>query len=132
MTNNRNTLVVCRKTERMDSPIPTTFYHINEFTINGFIASVQDLDGVGVRFKLIHKDVISREDLVLRCFIFPEVRGQSISIPRKILRKGSEVIVRGEMRANNYLDRSGNEHKNIDYIAFHVAPNNGGACFDHE
>lgn len=118
--------------KRMDSPIPTTYFQINEFTINGFIAQIQKLDCGGARFKLVHRDLFKSEDIVLKCCIFPEMRGQSISIPWDILRKGSEVIVKGVMRPNNFLDRSGKEYRNIDFIAFHVVANNGRARFDYE
>lgn len=113
-------------------PIPTSRTIIDHVVMSGFIASARRLSDKGAAFTLVHRDPAQGGDLAMRTYMFSEVRGQAVQIPWDLLFKGNEVIVRGQLRANNYLDKSGVSHREMDFVALEVIPNDGQTRFFDE
>lgn len=113
-------------------PIPTSRTIIDHVVMSGFIASAKRLSDKGAAFTLVHRDPAQGGDLAMRTYMFSEVRGQAVQIPWDLLFKGNEVIVRGLLRANNYLDKSGVSHREMDLVALEVIPNDGKTRFFDE
>ena len=128
-----NTLSATRRSAaKAVHSIPTSRTIIDHVVLSGFIASSKRLGDKGAAFTLVHRDPSQGGDLAMRTYIFSEVRGQAVDIPWPLIYKGSEVIVRGQLRANNYLDKSGVSHREMDYVALEVIPNDGKTRFEDE
>lgn len=113
-------------------PIPTSRTIIDHVVLSGFIASSKRLGDKGAAFTLVHRDPAQGGDLAMRTYIFSEVRGQAVDIPWPLIYKGSEVVVRGQLRPNNYLDKSGVSHREMDFVALDIVPNDGKTRFSDE
>lgn len=113
-------------------PIPTSRTIIDHVVLSGFIASSKRLGDKGAAFTLVHRDPANGGDLAMRSYMFDEVRGLAVQIPWDLLYKGNEVIVRGQLRPNNYIDKSGVSHRDMDFVALEVIPNDGQTRFFDE
>lgn len=113
-------------------PIPTSRTLIDLVILSGFIASIKRLGDSVAAFTLVHRDPANGGDLAMKTYMFDEVRGQAVQIPWDLLYKGSEVIVRGQLRPNNYYDKSGAPRREMDFVALDVIRNDGKTRFEDE
>jgi len=132
MKNNNSLSASRRSSAKAVHPIPTSRTIVDLVVLNGFISSFARLGNKGAAFTLVHRDLANGGDLAMRTYIFDEVRGQAVQIPWDLLYKGSEVIVRGLLRPNNYLDKSGVSHREMDFVALDIVPNDGKTRFIDE
>lgn len=111
--------------------IPTTRVVVNSFTISGYIVAkgFRQFEDGSISFIVAHAECGNSGILFTPCIMFTRVNGVPVTIPKELLRKGSEVIVRGFRKPHNFLDPSGRFHKNTAYVALEVIPNNGKSSF---
>lgn len=112
--------------------IPTSRTIVDHVVLNGFIASFARMGDKGAAFTLVHRDPTQGGDLAMKTYMFAEVRGQAVDVPWQLLYKGSEVVVRGQLRPNYWLDKSGVSHRDVDFIALELIANDGKSHFEDE
>ena len=132
MKNNNSLSASRRLATKAARPIPTSRTVVDHVVLSGFIASCKRLSDKGAAFTLVHRDPTQGGDLAMKTYMFAEVRGQAVDIPWPLIYKGSEVVVRGQLRPNNYIDKSGVSHRDMDFVALEVIPNDGKTRFYDE
>ena len=118
------------KTAKAVRPVPTTKLVVNRVQLNGFVSHLRELPQGGLEFNLVHHADAKKEALVLHCFLFPEVHGCPIHVPRGIIHNGSDIIVLAQIRANSYMARSGSIRKGMDFIVVAAIANDGTTSFE--
>ncbi len=113
--------------------ISTTRMMVNCFVISGYIVrnGYRELEDGSVFFTVAYKGCGRAGILYTPCVMFSSIYGQRISIPRELLRKGSEVIVRGFRKPHEYLTPSGDVHRDTLYVALEAIANDGKTSFQN-
>lgn len=104
---------------------------INEFILSGYIVGreFRTLDDGGVIFTVAHRCEANDRILYTPCVMFPEIRGHKIAIPRELLRKSSDVIVRGFMKPRDYISPDGRLRRSTAFFVLEAIPNDGKTWF---
>ena len=132
MKNNNSLSASRRLATKAARPIPTSRTVVDHVVLSGFIASCKRLSDKGAAFTLVHRDPTQGGDLAMKTYMFAEVRGQAVDVPWQLLYKGSEVVVRGQLRPNYWLNKSGVSHRDVDFIALELIANDGKSHFEDE
>lgn len=121
-----------RKTAKTVRPVPTSKLFVNQVKMNGFVANIKELPKGGLEFNLVNHDGSNKEALVLRCFLFPEVHGCPVHVPRAIMHNGAEIIILAQIRPNSFMERTGSVRKGMDFIVVAAIANDGISKFENE
>ena len=132
MKNNVYSPASRRKTAKAVRPVPTSKLCVNRVHMNGFISNLKELPKGGLEFNLVNHDGSAKEALVLHCYLFPEVHGCPVHVPKAIMYNGSDVIVLAQIRANSFMARSGSVRKGMDFIVVAAIANDGISKFENE
>ena len=100
--------------------------------MNGFISNIKELPKGGLEFNLVNHDGSSKEALVLHCYMFDEVHGCPVHVPRAIMHNGAEIIILAQIRPNSFMERTGSVRKGMDFIVVSAIANDGRSHFANE
>ena len=99
---------------------------VNSFEVTGNICEkgLKVYDEGTVRMSIGHNFGRSKlEPLFTDIVMFPKNGKKDVEIPTELVKKGQAVVVSGYRRPNNWVDKDGGKHYQMDYVALSLSEN---------